>query len=262
MPILPRVLHHKDSAGTGRPGILWLGEAESLICNSYLRVAARTIVRADPSWDSLPCCWDAKHPTNNCMEKFGEHHAYKTHECSKGLMSVAIYSQYHGQADEASKKGLCEPLRHSWQLQKLLLLSRWCGYHQLGATRGVTVSMSAFLACHQGYCSGSSLAWGLNLRAVVFSVFWSSSPGVFSGYSGFLPSFIGFNDSASKISSNKCDFNSVKLDSWAVPSYQVARNMTLARDQRSMCCTWFAHDCTRATWSWVLETVRGALRRL
>ena len=30
-----------------------------------------------------------------------------------------------------------------------------------GATRGVTVSMSAFLACHQCYCAGSSLAWGL-----------------------------------------------------------------------------------------------------
>ena len=26
----------------------------------------------------------------------------------------------------------------------------------------VTVSMSAFLACHQCYCAGSSLAWGLS----------------------------------------------------------------------------------------------------
>ena len=33
----------------------------------------------------------------------------------------------------------------------------------LGVTRGVTVSMSAFLACHQCYCVCSSLAWGLNL---------------------------------------------------------------------------------------------------
>ena len=62
----------------------------------------------------------------------------------------------------------------------------------LSATHGVTVSMSAFLACHQCYCTGSSLAWGLNLRVVVCGIFWSSSPGVFSGYSGFLPSFIGF----------------------------------------------------------------------
>ena len=41
----------------------------------------------------------------------------------------------------------------------------------VGAMRGVTVSMSAFLACHQCYCMGSSLAWGLNLRAVVCGIF-------------------------------------------------------------------------------------------
>ena len=63
-----------------------------------------------------------------------------------------------------------------------------------------------------------------------------------------------------KLNSNKCDFSSVKLNSWAVPSYQVARNMTLARGKRSMCCTWFAHDCARATWAYVLETVRGSVR--
>ena len=40
-----------------------------------------------------------------------------------------------------------------------------------GATRGVMVSVSAFLACHQCYCAGSSLAWGLNLRAVVYGIF-------------------------------------------------------------------------------------------
>ena len=45
------------------------------------------------------------------------------------------------------------------------------GYKGFGATRGVTVSMSAFLACHQCYCAGSSLAWGLNLRAVVCGIF-------------------------------------------------------------------------------------------
>ena len=39
------------------------------------------------------------------------------------------------------------------------------------ATRGVAVSMSAFLACHQCYCAGSSLAWGLNLSAVVCGIF-------------------------------------------------------------------------------------------
>ena len=37
--------------------------------------------------------------------------------------------------------------------------------------RGVTVSMSAFLACYQCYCAGSSLAWGLNLWVVVCGIF-------------------------------------------------------------------------------------------
>ena len=64
------------------------------------------------------------------------------------------------------------------------------GWRYNGATCGVTVSMSAFLACHQCYCASLSLAWGLNLPAVVCGIFWSSSPGVFSGYSGFLPSSI------------------------------------------------------------------------
>ena len=61
----------------------------------------------------------------------------------------------------------------------------------LQATHDVTVSTSAFLACHQCYCAGSSLAWGLNFRVLVRGIFWSWSPGVFSGYSGFLPSFTG-----------------------------------------------------------------------
>ena len=39
------------------------------------------------------------------------------------------------------------------------------------ATRGATVSMSAFLACHQCYCAGSSLARGLNLWALVCGIF-------------------------------------------------------------------------------------------
>ena len=72
-----------------------------------------------------------------------------------------------------------------------LVSSYISGVHHCGATRGVTVSMSAFLACHQCYGAGSSLAWVLNLRAVVCGIFLSSSQGVFSGYSSFLPSFIG-----------------------------------------------------------------------
>ena len=45
------------------------------------------------------------------------------------------------------------------------------GRGERGTTRGVTVSMFAFLACHQCYCAGLSLAWGLNLRAIVCGIF-------------------------------------------------------------------------------------------
>ena len=41
----------------------------------------------------------------------------------------------------------------------------------LGATRGVMASTSAFLAYHQCYCVGLSLAWGLNLQALVCGIF-------------------------------------------------------------------------------------------
>ena len=40
-----------------------------------------------------------------------------------------------------------------------------------GATCGVTVSTSAFLSCHQICCAGSSLALGVNLRAVAYVIF-------------------------------------------------------------------------------------------
>ena len=48
---LPGHWRDRVSAGTGRPSvsILWLGEAESFICNFYLSVAARTIIWAHPS---------------------------------------------------------------------------------------------------------------------------------------------------------------------------------------------------------------------
>ena len=42
---------------------------------------------------------------------------------------------------------------------------------RFGETRGVTVSTSAFLACHQCSCAGPSLTRGLNLRALVCGIF-------------------------------------------------------------------------------------------
>ena len=47
---LPGAWRYRVSAGTGWPSVsMWLGDMESLICNFYLSVAARKIVRADPS---------------------------------------------------------------------------------------------------------------------------------------------------------------------------------------------------------------------
>ena len=69
---LPGAWRYGVSAGTGWPGvsILWLGEVESCICNFYLSVAAGKIVCADPTWDTLACCWDVKQPTNKATNLF------------------------------------------------------------------------------------------------------------------------------------------------------------------------------------------------
>ena len=64
---LPGAWCYRVSTGTGQPSvsILWLGEVERLICNIYLSVAARKIVRADRSLKyTIACCWDVKKQTN------------------------------------------------------------------------------------------------------------------------------------------------------------------------------------------------------
>ena len=54
-----------------------------------------------------------------------------------------------------------------------------CSSDLCHAIRDVMVSM----------CAGSNLGWGLNFRALVPDIFWSSSSGIFFVYSGFpLPS--------------------------------------------------------------------------
>ena len=66
----------------------------------------------------------------------------------------------------------CETWTLTAELEKNIQTTEMrCFRRLLGEMRGVTVSMSAFLACHQCYCAGSSLAWGLNLRAVVCGIF-------------------------------------------------------------------------------------------
>ena len=62
---LPGAWHYRINAGTGwrDVSILRLGEIESLVCNFYLSVAARKIVRIC-LWDTLACWWDVKQKTN------------------------------------------------------------------------------------------------------------------------------------------------------------------------------------------------------
>ena len=46
---LPGAWRYRVVAGTGRPGVSILGEADTFICNFYASVAVRKIVYADPS---------------------------------------------------------------------------------------------------------------------------------------------------------------------------------------------------------------------
>ena len=70
---------------------------------------------------------------------------------------------------------------------------------------------------------GSSLSWGLNFRALVCGIFWSSSTGFSPGTPVSSP-LSSVNGSAKKIKL-KCDLHSPKLNSWAVPSYHEAHDM-------------------------------------
>ena len=58
---------YRVSHRTGRSGvsILWLCEAETLICSFYLSVAARKLSEQIRPWDTLVCWWNVKQPTTN-----------------------------------------------------------------------------------------------------------------------------------------------------------------------------------------------------
>ena len=64
---LPGAWRCRVRARTGRPSvsILWQGEVESLICSSFLSVAARILSEQIRPWDTLACSWDVNQPTNN-----------------------------------------------------------------------------------------------------------------------------------------------------------------------------------------------------
>ena len=90
----------------------------------------------------------------------------------------------------------------------------------------------------------------------------SSLPGILSGYSDFLPSFIG--ECFSQY--NQAQINAISTLSNLIAELSLLTTWHVTRhaacDRRSMCCTWFAHDCTWATWAYVLETVCGSVGRL
>ena len=66
---LPGAWHYRVSAGTGWPGvsvnILWLGEVESLICNSISVWQHVNLSEQIRPWATLSCCWDIKQSKNN-----------------------------------------------------------------------------------------------------------------------------------------------------------------------------------------------------
>ena len=141
-----------------------------------------------------------------------------------------------------------QPEQHSSALWQCAWAAACCGLWDQAevhlwkrrVTCGVTVSTSIFLACHQCYCVGSSLTWGLNLRALVCGFFWSLSPGVFCGYSGFLPSFIGEWFSQWK----KAQMNAISTLSNLIVELSLHTTWHVkwhvASDKRWMCCTYFA----------------------
>ena len=103
-------------------------------------------------------------------------------------------------------------------------------------TRGVAVSTSALLACHQCLGADSSLGLGLNFLASICRIFvWG-----FLWVLQLLPPppppppappppplhFIGqWFQTTEKKAKTKCDFNCVKLNSLAVPLYHVPHDM-------------------------------------
>ena len=106
----------------------------------------------------------------------------------------------------------------------------------LGATRGVTVSTSAFLACHQCYCAGSSLVSGL--ESSDFSM-WHFLKFVTKSFPRVLrfPPPSSDNDSANKIKGkiNAISALSKLIAELSLPTmWHVTRD---AREKRSMCCT-------------------------
>ena len=107
-----------------------------------------------------------------------------------------------------------------------------------GVTCGVTVSMSAFLALHQCYCAGSSLAWGLESSGYSMWDFLKLVARGFLWILRFPPHLHRFNGSANQKEA-KIHAISTLSNVIAELSLRTTWHATrhVARDKRSMCCT-------------------------
>ena len=136
---------------------------------------------------------------------------------------------------------------------------------QRGAMRCVTVGTSAFLACHQCYCAGFQSRLGIESSGCSMWNFLKLVARGFLRVLRFPPLLRRLMVQQKTKKRNKAQLNEISTlsDIFAELSLRTTWHAThVARDKRSMCCTWFAHDCVQTTWEDVLEIVRGAVRKL
>ena len=114
-------------------------------------------------------------------------------------------TQPHGLQHRAARYHTIWPSRCSAMLHNVyvtaaapVVCSCSCTYF-LWATRGATVSLSAFLACHQCCCAGSSLALGLESSGCCMWHFLKLVARGFLRVLRFPPFLHRFNGSANKI---------------------------------------------------------------
>ena len=127
-----------------------------LPCMEYIKLAAGTLSnKGAPSPPSFSPAWKSPFPFSITIS------------LSTLLPSCRGYqNSLHG-----SGQDLAVTFSHA-VISLPLLSARLRGpQHFVFSTSGETVSTSAFLACHQRYCAGSSLVWGLNLCALVCGIY-------------------------------------------------------------------------------------------
>ena len=116
---------------------------------------------------------------------------------------------------------------------------------------------------HRCCSTGSSPSWGLSFQALACGIFCSLT---FEGFLQVLqftlsppppppPHPFPLHQIIVSVSENKCNFNSVKNNSWAPHSIGY-----VSHDNRSMSCTRFPHNWALARSASLSETVCGAVR--